>query len=252
MRTVYSIFTILVAMIGVVAQTSRSVCPKLTFTFPTTAMVPGEPSTFSVELTGNQSDKLSFMWGASAGKFVSNPWSRTTQLLAGKEDQGSNVAIFVKVNGLPEGCPNTISDIFPVAPLMIIDFPPEGFGEQTNSQIKARIDNFFIRINNNPGSEGIVALRYGEKDPDSKLTGRVRQVLDAVKFRKYDITRLSFLVPEDPSGFETLLSIVRDVSDLPVQVTGDKPYGLFKAEDLLRNPTQVLGKRVYTYHRKFK
>jgi len=251
MRTVYSVFTILVTMIGVVAQASMSVCPKITFTFPTTAMVQGEPSTFSVELTGTQSDKLSFMWGASAGKFVSNPWSRTTQLLAGKEDQGSNVAIFVKVEGLPDGCPNTISDIFPVAPSMIVDYA-DGFGEQTNSQMKARIDNFFIQINNNPGSEGIIALHYGEKDPDVKLTGRVRQVLDAVKFRKYDIMRLSFLIPENPSGFETLFSLVRSESDLPVQVTGDKPYGLFKAEDLRRNPIQVLGKRVYTYHRKFK
>ena len=61
-----------------------------------------------------------------------------------------------------------------------------------SEEIKAIVDNFFIKLNEYPGSRGIIVGQA-----DSKIEGRFDHYLDAIRkgmlFRKYSIDRITFV-----------------------------------------------------------
>lgn len=63
------------------------------------------------------------------------------------------------------------------------------FDRAANGDVKARMDNFLIELANNLDSEGFI-INYGTP---REISIRKSQLITAMKFRKYDQTRVTFV-----------------------------------------------------------
>jgi hypothetical protein len=185
------IFFALILVFGfgfsVFAQTENSLCAKT----PGTAGVveAGTPMKFVATVSGKTENlKLEYEWKVSAGTIISGQGTCSivvdTTGLAG----GTNITAEVTVKGFPECCPNTASETGSIAVKPIIE-PFDYFGKLANDEVKARIQNLYVELGNNPNAQGYI-INYGT---DNEISARERQIQEAVRFLKLDANRLTII-----------------------------------------------------------
>jgi len=100
-----------------------------------------------------------------------------------------------------------LSDIRGVAELPPSD-PLDTFGKQSLNDIKARMDNFYSSLLQNPNCEGVLEMRFGKDARASYKVSRVKLILQAINFRQYDLTRVSFYFTPESKFEETIVWIL--------------------------------------------
>jgi len=136
----------------------RPPCPTISVDCPTSAVDPGTPITFGTSTT-SPTVSLTYNWTVSAGTISSGQGTSsitvdTTGL------GGQSVTATLEVGGLDPACSRTASCTATVTA------PPAGprkFDEYGNIRFndeKARLDNFAIQLQNEPGSQGYI-IAYG-------------------------------------------------------------------------------------------
>jgi len=88
------------------------------------------------------------------------------------------------------------------------------FGKATNGNVKMRMDAFYVELNNNPNATGYL-INYGTP---REIAKREKQLRDAIRFRNYDATRITFVNGGNRGNGEvikTLLFIVPAGSEPP-------------------------------------
>ena len=222
------------------AQSLSVSCPTVKLLMPEHLLTPGVEQKLGVEITpAGLIEKLDFQWQVSTGNIASGKSSISPVIVATKEQAGTNITVTLRLLGLPTDCPDYFSDTIGVVPIMIGDYL-DVFGNIASDHVKAFIDNFFISINNYPQSEGAIIVTFGKDEPDRIRLQRLERVLNAVRFRKYDITRLTFVIEQDFAEPQTRLWQVPPGADLPG--TREKT-NLIKGEDLIKNPKKALPKK---------
>jgi len=63
------------------------------------------------------------------------------------------------------------------------------FGKLPDDEVKARIQNLYIELGNNPGAQGYI-INYGT---DKEITARERQIRKAIDFLKQDPSRITLV-----------------------------------------------------------
>jgi hypothetical protein len=107
-------------------------------------------------------------------------------------DQNVVATVVVDDRGRDANCPACTNirdeDTAPIAgleqPRLIVDQ-----GKAVPDEIKAAVDSFFIELNNNPSASGYI-INYGTP---REVATRERQIRAAIAFRKYDISRITFV-----------------------------------------------------------
>jgi len=234
---------IVVMMLGssaVLCQSDSSGCPVFSIVGPETGVLtPESEYSFHAQFSLNApKDKVNFIWASSGGRIMSGYGSPKIQLRPEREDGGSNLHIFVKVEGLSRTCENYASEIFPVAPIPEEE-PLDEFGTTTGDPLRARVDNFFIQINNNPRADGVSEIWFGEKESNFQRTRRIRDILKAVRYRDYDMSRLSFVVMERPAIRPRTVFWLLNPGAVPRKWKNEH-YSIFKAVDLIKNPRKAI------------
>src|SRR5260221_558679 len=198
MRFMFLILAIIFAAYSAgIGQTRKVECPAISIVAPTQMLVPARPATFAAKMSDQVgSERIYYIWASSAGQINGGFGSSKIELLVGQEDEGKSIAVFVKAEGLPNDCVSTASETIDVIKRMIVD-PVDQFGELKPNEVKARIDNFFISIKNSPDYEGIIYVSFKKDESDAKKLRNLRYIFDAIRFRKYDVTRLSFRIEEE-------------------------------------------------------
>lgn len=185
------IFFALILVFGfgfsVFAQTENSLCAKT----PGTAGVveAGTPMKFVATLSGKTEGlTLGYEWKVSAGTIISGQGTCSitvdTTGLAG----GTNITAEVTVTGLSECCPNTASETGSIAHKIENERFDE-FGKLSNDEVKARIQNLYVELGNNPNAQGYV-INYGT---EKEIAARERQIQEAIRFLKLDGNRLTMI-----------------------------------------------------------
>ena len=88
----------------------------------------------------------------------------------------------------------------------------EEFGKAANDDVKARVDNFYIQLNNNPNAKGYV-INYGSA---AEIKARKAQIDKAITFRKYDRSRLVWVDgPDNKTGPSTKFILVPPGAENP-------------------------------------
>jgi len=179
-------------------------CPTVSISGPTGVTAPGDTMTFVVSVSGQD---VTYNWTVSNGQIQSGQGTSSIVVSTTREMAGSNVTATVELGGLQSGCgcTTTYNETAPVAsPPGIIDVEDIS-GPLNADAIKARIDAWYIQLNNNPGAQGYI-LNYGTP---AEIKARRAQITKAIAFRKYDQSRITFVDgPDTGTGIRTRFVIV--------------------------------------------
>lgn len=186
------------------------VCPTLTITGPAGVTNPGETMTFTAN--GGASD-ATYNWTVSAGTIESGQGTPSITVSTTADMAGDNVTATVDLGGTDPKCQCDTNES-ETAGIATIPEPRmvDEFGKQVDDEVKARIDNFYIELNNNPNAQGYI-VNYGT---DKEIARREAQIRKAIRFRKYDESRVTMVRGGDNSeGVNTKFWVVPPGAENP-------------------------------------
>ena len=163
------------------------VCPTVAVSCPDSVM-DGSPVTISATVTTPGTPPVStYNWSVSAGTITSGQGTSSITVDTGGKG-GSTITATVEVGGPDPSCTRTWSCSVPVSPK---PNPPRKFDEYGNIRFndeKARLDNFAIQLQNEPGAQGYI-YGYGSCGSEGQERGnRAKDYL--VNTRGIDAGRL--------------------------------------------------------------
>jgi hypothetical protein len=169
--------------------------------------------TFTATVSGGSQDQVTYNWSVSEGSITSGQGTPSITVQAPSNEAGGNITATVELGGLDPNCncPRTQSTTAPyggkpVAPLI------DEVGPANDDDIKARVDNWYIQLNNNPNSQGYV-INYGTP---AEIKRRRAQINKAINFRKYDPSRITFVDgPDNGTGVNTKMYLVPPGAERP-------------------------------------
>ena len=210
-------FTAVLALIfsfSISAQTeNNSLCAKT----PGTAGVvqAGTPMKFVATVSGKTDGlTLGYEWKVSNGTIMSGQGTCAITVDTTGLADGTNITAEVTITGLPSCCPNVASETGSVVrgrqPV-----PFDEFGKLANDDVKARIQNLYVELGNNPNAQGYI-INYGT---DKEIAAREKQIQNAISFLRLDANRLTMVRgganPRGESGAWSIVWIVPPGAEPP-------------------------------------
>ena len=171
-------------------------CPSLSVAGPSSITQPGESMTFTANTSGGSGD-VNYSWRVTRnGESInfSGNGSPVITVPTMRDWADSNVRAEVTISGdnLCQDCPKMDDETGPIAPretARLIDTCAVGDKCIKDDDVKARVDAFYIELNNNPNASGYI-INYGT---DKEIARREAQIKKAIKFRKYDPSRITMV-----------------------------------------------------------
>jgi hypothetical protein len=162
-------------------------CPTINISCPTDVIQEGTSATVSVNVSGGVGTPT-YNWSVSAGTISSGQGtSSITVNTAGQA--GQSITATVELGGLDPSCSRTASCTFSIAqpPKQARKF--DEYGNIRFNDEKARLDNYAIQLQNEPGSQGVI-IAYGSCDGEAiARANRAKDYL--VNTRGIDASRLT-------------------------------------------------------------
>lgn len=163
-------------------------CPSLSVTGPAGVTDPGEAMSFTANVTGGP--EVTYNWTVSGGTIESGQGTPSITVRTSMADANSTITATVQLGGLDASCTCTTeaSDSGPVAPnpeAVLID----EFGKLANDDIRARLDQFFIELQNNPSNQGYI-INYGTA---REIQARERLIQNHITMRRVDRSRVTIV-----------------------------------------------------------
>jgi hypothetical protein len=190
---------------SVFAQSTNSLCAKIEITGGGVVQ-PGEPMSFTAKVTDTvENSTLQYEWTVSAGK-IAGGQGETLISVDTTDLEGNNITATVRIKGLPKNCLNEASETGSVAMLPIGE-PLDRFGKLPRDEIKARIQNLFVELGNNPNSLGFLHIAFGTNATNEEQRKHLQKILQAIDFLKYPKDRLIFAIGKSKSD-EIILTTV--------------------------------------------
>jgi hypothetical protein len=174
-------------------------CPSLTVTGPAGITQPGGTMTFVANVSGGTQDQvITYNWTVDTGSITSGQGTPSITVAVPPDMKGGNITASVTIGGLDPSCncPNEAHEVAGVAappPVQEVDT----FGPLSNDDVKARVQNFYVQLANNPNSQGYI-INYGTP---KQIAARRAQITKAITFLKLDPSRVTF-VDGPPHGAE--------------------------------------------------
>jgi hypothetical protein len=185
------------------------VCPTISVRGPFGTTSPGDVMTFTASVSGD----VTYSWSVSAGEIISGQGTPSIRVQTTPDMAGRNVTATVTIGGLDPNCncATTESETAGVATVPRPDLVDE-FGRAVDDDIKARVDNFYIQLNNNPTAQGYI-INYGTP---AQIRARRAQIMRAINFRSYDQSRVVFVDgPNTGMGVNTRFYLVPAGAEIP-------------------------------------
>jgi len=195
-RIIFTAILILAFCFAAFAQVNENQCPKISLT--NTIPISEVPVKFTAE-TGNEIDKynVEYQWKVKDGKIIEGQGTKTLKVLYYEKHNEVNTPVTLEIKGLPENCENTFSTRFY---MKIVRSKPikfwrtvflDEYEKVTIGDEKARLDNFFITLQEDKTAEGFIRLQVNTR---ANLHGRLKRINDHLFFRRFNKTRISFAV----------------------------------------------------------
>jgi len=186
------------------------VCPTLSVSGPSDLVPIGQSATFTANVSGGSQNSQTYNWSVSGGTITSG---QGTPAISVSADAGASVTATVDIGGLCAECPRTASATanWVAQPPKPVGSKIDEFGAAKPDEIKAKLDALFIALNNDPGAKGYI-INYGTP---KEIAARVKAINAAIKFRKFDPSRITFVDGGAGSGLSTQLWVVPQGADAP-------------------------------------
>lgn len=159
-------------------------CPTVSVTGPSASVKPGEEMVFTANVSGGSNCNPTYNWSVSSGTIASGQGTpvirvSTTGLA------NTSVTATVDVGGCCAGCDTTRSETGTVVDEVKARMTDQ-FDALANDDIRQRLDNFFIELQNDPTSTGTVFVTGPARDRSRRL----KLINDHIRFRKFDASRI--------------------------------------------------------------
>jgi hypothetical protein len=172
------------------ASAQEAPCPTLEITGPKVVTIPGESMTFAVTLKDAPAN-ISYNWRLSRGMIEKGQGTRSISVKTSIVEGGQNVEATVLIGGIPTGCDTVASATGWVAQVLEYETVDE-WGSLPNDDQRARLDNFFIELANNPKNLGLFVISTERKEGKLARDRWIKFIMNHVRFRKFDKGRLLF------------------------------------------------------------
>ncbi len=188
-------------------------CPRLSVSGPAGITSPGQTMTFTANVSG--ADNVTYNWTVSAGSIESGQGTPSITVRTTSDMAGSNVTATVTIGNIGQdpscNCDVDASETAGVAPRPEA-FVVDEFGVVANDDLKARIDNLYVQLGNNPGAQGYI-INYGTA---AEIRRRNAVINSHIRMRGLDASRITFIDgPSDGTGIRTRLMVVPPGADVP-------------------------------------
>lgn len=181
------------------------ICPSgVTVIGPSDLVSAGQNITFVASVSGGGGNN-SYNWSVSNGSISSGQGTSSITVATTADMAGSNVTASVVTKALDCPC----GDLSASETAVIKDIPDpvlkEQFGKLSNDDVRARLDAYFITLQNDPNSRGYI-INYG---PPKDVAAREKLMKNHIAFRSFDPRRISFVNGGNRgAGVETSLWVV--------------------------------------------
>lgn len=177
-------------------------CPTISVNGPAGLTEPGGTMTFTANVSGGSQDQqITYNWTVSAGEITSGQGTPSITVRAPSDENGGNVTATLEIGGVQADC-GCVTNASETAPYAAIKKPTEvdTFGKLTNDEVKARVQNFYTQLANDPTAQGYI-INYGTP---KEIAARRKQITNAITFLKLDPSRVTFVDGGDKgTGIET-------------------------------------------------
>lgn len=152
----------------------------------------GTPMNFTANVSGgSDTSGLTYRWSVSSGSISSGDGTPSITVDTTGLADGTNVTATVEVTG-PGLCQNCSS--LSASETGSVDVPDvarlfDEFGPLSNDDVKARIQNLYVELGNNPSAQGYI-INYGT---DREVARREKQIRDAITFLNLDASRVTLV-----------------------------------------------------------
>jgi hypothetical protein len=165
-------------------------CPDLRVDCPTGLTTEGDPITFTANVSGGDpSASITYNWTVSAGTIRSGQGTPTIQVDT-TGIGGQTVTATVELGGVAPECNRTASCSSQVA-AKILARKFDEYGNIAFNDEKARLDNFAIELQNDPGAQGYIIAYGGRRARANEAQARADRAKDyLVNTRGIDAGRL--------------------------------------------------------------
>jgi hypothetical protein len=189
-------------------------CPTINLETPSTMTKSGDVFTVhavvkSTGVVGN----ISYNWTVTSGTIVKGQDSATLFVDTSGEERGKNITVKVTVSGLPSVCQNTASDVVSIALGIVCGLPADEFGALPANDVMAHVDNIFVSLDFNVDATAVFEMKFSDSETRPARILRITRILEAIKDRKYDISKVAFLISKD-EGNTTTVSILPLSTDM--------------------------------------
>ena len=170
-------------------------CPTLSITGPAGVTAPGETMTFTANVSGGSGETITYDWTVSSGTIIEGQGTPVIRVATTPEMAGGNVTASVRIGGVCEDCPRDASETAG------IDSEPtnreiDDFGVVANDDLRNRLDNFFLELQNNPAATGYI-INYGTARDVARREALIR---NHIAFRNFDASRINLVRGDDNGG----------------------------------------------------
>lgn len=236
-RILFIFLIVLAGCLCITAQIPENNCPKIAVIGPSGVTRAGDALTFTANVgASDRNNKLEYSWTVSAGTIESGQGTSGINVRSTPEMGNTMITATVKVSGLPEDCVNTAYEEAGIE--AIIDHTlPDSFGNLSKSDIRARIDNIYIRPQNSPDLKCIIVVGFNKNDPRSFKVRYLKKFLDAILSLKKDPARVKFQIKEGESELNTEIWLFGPETN--IRKYGIDDSNLIKGEEL-RQKTRTL------------
>ncbi len=193
-QTYFSLAAFVLFGIAFVQTLTAQNCPKIEIAQSDGVLFPGRSTMVSV-VDSSKSPELAYEWSVSLGAIVNGQKTCTVEIVAGREP--GEITVRVVVSGLPSQCPSSFTKTIDVLPICVLPVAADKFGLVGKLEARAIIDNIFVQLSINQTNRAFFRMSFKPTESLSARRLRIRQILDAIAFRKYDLSRIDFEIIEE-------------------------------------------------------
>lgn len=172
-------------------------CPTVSVTGPSNTVQPGDDIVFTANVSGGSGCSPNYNWSVSSGTITSGQGTPVIHVGTNASMAGTSVTGTVNIAGCCDStsCSPTASETASVAARPTPRKTDE-FGDTKHDQIRAHLDQYFVELQNDPSSKGVIIV-YG---PAKVKKDIMKLIADHIKFRKFDGSRISVVDGDQETG----------------------------------------------------
>jgi hypothetical protein len=167
--------------------------------------------TFTANVSGGSSSDFTYNWTVSQGDIIEGQGTPVIRVQTTEAMAGGNITATVTLGGVCT-CDRSASETGGIDRPIVDRRETDRFRTLSNDDVRARIDNLYIELNNDPTAQGYI-INYGTA---RQIAARERQIRNAISFRRLDASRVTLVRGgDDGSGVESVIFVVPSGAEPP-------------------------------------